>query len=125
MGGDWIRPGLFANGKLEDGAVITFANGLTPGPKDKLRSDEAEAEVLDADLESVMSTVLGGDCEGGPVVFGVSGVCPVANSAGDINDGWATAVATGTAGTGATTGAGTGSGTSAGSSTGVPGQILL
>ena len=102
-----------------------FANGLTPGPKDKLRSDEAAAEVVDAELESVLITASGGDCEGGPVVFGVSCVCPVANSAGDINDGWATAVATGTAGTGAATGAGTGAGTSAGSSTGVSGQMLL
>ena len=114
MGGDRIRKGPTANGKSA-GAVIFFANGLNPGPRDILRSDEAATEVVDAELKSVLITASGVDCEGGPVVFGVSGGCPLAKIAGDINgvaDGFAIAGITGTTGTGAGTGAGIGAGSS-------------
>ena len=91
-----------ANGKSA-GAVIFFVNELTPGPRDIFRSDEAAAEVPDAELESVLITASGVDCKGGPVVCGVSGGRSLANIAGDINgvaDGCGITGVPGTAGTG-------------------------
>ena len=91
-----------ANGNSA-GAVIFLFNEPTPGPRDIFGSDEIAVEVPDAVLESVLTTALGVDCKGGPVVCGVSGGRSLANIAGDINgvaDGCGITGVPGTAGTG-------------------------